>query len=148
MRRTYHLIALLIVITFISFDASAQCKGFAKKMCKPELTPYIHDGNYHAALLLEGEEADLYKTFYSGQEYRLAVCGGAELPDIEFKVYDAAKNLLYDNTKDNNSRVWDFKMQSSQQLKIEIKVPVSPKPAEEPMEGCVSIMFGFKDTGE
>ncbi len=148
MRRTYHLIALIFAIVLIStLGVSAQCKGFAKKICKLELMPYIHDGNYHAAILTEGEEAELYKTFYSGQSYRLAICGSDALPDIEFKVIDAYKNVLYDNTQHNLERVWDFEVQSSQQLKIMIRVPVREKQSEYPASGCVAIMFGFKDTG-
>ena len=145
MRRTYHLIALIFAIAFISLDASAQCKGFAKKICKLELIPYIHDGNYHAAILTEGEEAELYKTFYSGQSYRLVVCGSDALPDIEFKVIDAYKNVLYDNTSDANNRVWDFEVEASQQLKIMVRVPNSETQSEYPASGCVAIMFGFKD---
>jgi hypothetical protein len=147
MRRTYHLIALVFAITFTGVNASAQCKGFAKKICKLELLPYIHDGNYHAAILSEGEEAELYKTFYSGQSYRLAVCGSDALPDVEFKVIDAYKNVLYDNTQHNNARVWDFEVQASQQLKIMVRVPTSNTQTEYPQSGCVAIMFGFKDVG-
>jgi hypothetical protein len=145
MRRTYHLIALIFAITITSVNVSAQCKGFAKKICKLELLPYIHDGNYHAAILTEGEEAELYKTFYSGQSYRLAICGSDALPDIEFKVIDAYKNVLYDNTLHNNERVWDFQVEASQQLKIMVRVPVREPQAEYPASGCVAIMFGFKD---
>jgi len=148
MRRTYHLIALIFVLAFISFDASSQCKGFAKKICKLELIPYIHDGNYHAAILTEGEEAELYKTFYSGQSYRLAICGSDALPDIEFQVIDAYKNVLFDNTEHKKVRVWDFTLEASQQLKITVKVPVSTTQSEYPASGCVAIMFGFKENAE
>ena len=148
MRRTYHLIALLFAILLVSLDASAQCKGFAKKICKLELMPYIHDGNHHAAVLTEGDEADLYKTFYSGQDYRLVVCGSDQLPDIEFQVIDAYKNVLYDNTENAYNRVWDFKVEASQQLKIMVKVPVSDNDTEIPMSGCVAIMFGFKESSD
>jgi len=148
MRRTYHLIALIFAIAFINFDASAQCKGFAKKICKLELIPYIHDGNYHAAILTEGEEAELYKTFYAGQNYRLAVCGSDALPDVEFQVIDAYKNVLYDNRQHNFIRVWDFKVEASQQLKITVKVPVRNTQSEYPASGCVAIMFGFKESAE
>jgi hypothetical protein len=147
MRRTYHLIALVFAIALTGIDASGQCKGFAKKICKLELLPYIHDGNYHAAILTEGEEAELYKTFYSGQSYRLAVCGSDALPDVEFKVIDAYKNVLYDNTQHNNQRIWDFEVEASQQLKIMVRVPTSNKQAEYPESGCVAIMFGFKESG-
>jgi hypothetical protein len=146
MRRTYQLIALVFTLSLLSNISSAQCKSFAKRICKMELIPFIHDGNYHAAILTEGEEAELYKTFYSGQEYRIAVCGGPEsIPDVEFQVIDAYKNVLYDNRQHNLSRTWDFKLEASQQLKISVKVPKSNTVSEYPASGCVAIMFGFKD---
>jgi len=145
MRKIYLLFLIVLIATITATNSSAQCKGFAKKICKLELIPYIHDGNHHAAILTEGEEAELYKTFYSGQDYRIAICGTDALPDIEFQVIDAYKNVLYDNREDNKSRIWDFKLESSQQLKIAIKVPVSGDNNEYPASGCVAIMFGFKE---
>ena len=56
---------------------------------------YTHDGNYHAAILVEGEEAELYKTFYSDMEYRVAICGEENLPNVEFMVLDASRNILF-----------------------------------------------------
>ena len=135
----------LIVVTVLTLPVQAQCKGFAKNLCKSELAGYTHDGNYHAAILTEGEEAELYKTFYSGQKYRLAVCGSEILPAIEFQVVDAYKNVLYDNRQNNNAGVWDFTLESSQQLKVIVKVPASGTKAEYPESGCVSIMFGFQE---
>lgn len=139
--------ALVLFVAIVSFSSSlqAQCKGFAKKICKQELTPYIHDGNYHAAILTEGEEAELYKTFYSGQNYRIAVCGAEPLSKVEFQVIDAYKNILYDNREHNYNLMWDFNLEASQQLKILIKVPVNNKQAEYPFSSCVAIMFGFKE---
>src|ERR1035437_1673353 len=67
--RIIPILTLLIVTTTLNVDA--QCKAFAKKVCIPELGAYTHDGNYHAAILVEGEEAELYKTFYSDMEYRV-----------------------------------------------------------------------------
>lgn len=139
-----YIITLAALVAF-SVSANAQCKGFAKKLCKLELTGYIHDGNYHAAILTEGEEAELYKTFYSGQSYRLAVCGSEALPPIEFQVVDAYKNVLFDNKQHESTGTWDFTLESSQQLKIVVKVPVSEQKSEFPSSGCVSIMFGFQD---
>ena len=145
MRRIYLLFLIALVAAITSNNTYSQCKGFAKKICKLELIPYIHDGNYHAAILEEGEEAELYKTFYSGQDYRIAVCGTDALPDIEFQVIDAYKNVLYDNRDHDKSRIWDFNLESSQQLKIAVKVPVSDAKKEYPASGCVAIMFGFKE---
>jgi hypothetical protein len=137
-------ISLIVFIT-LSLSVEAQCKGFAKKLCKLELTGYIHDGNYHAAILTEGEEAELYKTFYAGQSYRLAICGSDVLPPIEYQIVDAYKNVLYDNRQHNMVGTWDFTLESSQQLKVVVKVPVSAEKSEFPNSGCVAIMFGFRE---
>ncbi|MFH0755846.1 MAG: hypothetical protein V2B15_00990 [Bacteroidota bacterium] len=142
-------------ILFISITAclfvlpaamNAQCKQFAKNTCKAGLDPYQHDGNYHAALLIEGEEAELYKTFYSNRDYRIGVCGAPNLSTIEFKVIDTRNGkVLYDNSQKDYEWKWDFRLESSQQLKIMVKVIARDTNVTEPEEGCVAIMFGSKD---
>ena len=145
MKKILQVLFIFTLFTYVNISVNAQCKGYAKKLCKLELIPYIHDGNYHAAILTEGEEAELYKTFYSGQNYRIAVCGADPLNVIEFQVIDAYKNVLYNNKEHNNSRIWDFKLESSQQLKIAVKVPEGNGDSEYPASACVAIMFGFKE---
>jgi hypothetical protein len=127
-----------------TLSSNAQCKAFAKKDCLPTLSPYIHDGNYHAAVLVEGEEAELYKTFYSDMEYRVAVVGEGKLPSVEFRILDENKNVLYSNKDHNYAKTWDFKLESSKQLKLVVKVSSFNKPGDLPASGCVAIMFGFK----
>lgn len=144
MKRFLYLIIISVFLVSIPITTHAQCKGFAKKICRLELDPYIHDGNYHAAILTEGEEAELYKTFYSDQDYRIAICGTDELPEIEFTVMDSKKTVLYSNKDKDFKRTWDFKLESSQQLKIAVKVPVREGSPDEPRSGCVAIMFGLK----
>lgn len=146
MKKIIQLITILSFILLVPFSGYAQCKGFAKKICKMELGSYIHDGNYHAAVLTEGEEAELYKTCSSGQEYRLTVCSSEVFPSIEFKVLDANNRVLFFNRDHNYTRVWDFKPQASQQLKVWVRVPVSSKSSSgDVVSGCVAIMFGFKN---
>jgi hypothetical protein len=148
MKRFSKLFFIIIALAvFIPTNSNAQCKTFAKNICKPELDPYIHDGNYNAAILTEGEEAELYKTFYSGQTYRVCICGSEALPNLEFQVIDSDNNVIYDNSKDDYAQIWDFKTEASQQLKIHIKVPSSGKEQEDIKSGCVAIMFGFKEEG-
>jgi hypothetical protein len=143
--RIFRIIPILaLIILGTTLNANAQCKAFAKKICLPELGAYTHDGNYHAAILVEGEEAELYKTFYSDMEYRVAICGEDKLPKVEFKVLDSDKNVLYSNKDANFAKTWDFKLQSSQQLKLVVKVSSFNKPGDTPASGCVAIMFGFK----
>ena len=139
-------ISLLASMFLLPMAMNAQCKQFAKNSCKAGLKPYQHDGNYHAALLIEGEEAELYKTFYSDRNYRIGVCGANNLKPIEFKVLDTRDGkVLYDNSLHDLDWKWDFNLESSQQLKIVVKVPVPEANVDEPQEGCVAIMFGSKD---
>jgi hypothetical protein len=135
---------LILFVIASGLNANGQCKAFAKKTCLPELGSYIHDGNYHATVLSEGEEAELYKTFYSDMEYRLAICGDEAIPPVEFTVIDADKNILFSSKQSNNVRTWDFKLESSQQLRILIKVGSTGTQGGTPASGCVAIMFGFK----
>jgi hypothetical protein len=137
------LLAAIFIIAHNGY-VNAQCKAFAKRDCLPELASYTHDGNYHAAILVEGEEAELYKTFYSDMEYRVAIVGEEKLPAIEFRILDANKNVLYSNKEKDFAKTWDFKLQSSQQLKLVIKVSSFNQPGTMPASGCVAIMFGFK----
>ncbi len=144
MKVTKILTVLALIFFAATLSVNAQCKAFAKKDCLPELAPYTHDGNYHAAVLVEGEEAELYKTFYSDMEYRVAVVGEGKLPQVEFRILDENKNILYSNKDHNFAKTWDFKLESSKQLKLVVKVPQFNKAGDTPASGCVSIMFGFK----
>ena len=140
--RIIPILALFIFAASVKVDA--QCKAFAKKECIPELGSYTHDGNYHAAVLVEGEEAELYKTFYSDMEYRVAIVGEGKLPAVEFRILDANKNVLYSNKDANFAKTWDFRLESSQQLKLVVKVSSFSQSGDVPASGCVAIMFGFK----
>ena len=94
--------------------------------------------------LSEGEEAELYKTFYSDMEYRLSICGdeGFHMSNSGFSMPIRMFSIQTRNRK--YARTWDFKLQSSQQLRIVIKVPSSGQQGGTPASGCVAIMFGFK----
>ncbi|MFP4556363.1 MAG: hypothetical protein ACLFNU_05785 [Bacteroidales bacterium] len=142
------LVYILIVGAFVSISLSgnAQCKNFAKRVCRLELKPYVHDGNYNAAILTEGEDAELFKTFYAGQEYRISVCGSESLSRVEFQVMDVERRILYTNASDNYAPSWDFNVEATQQLIIMVKVHDNPYSSDSdmPESGCVAIMFGLK----
>jgi len=140
----YILISAVVLFLALPYSSNAQCKNFAKKICRLELSPYVHDGNYNAAILTEGEDAELFKTFYAGQQYRISVCGSETLSKIEFMVMDVDRKVLYTNAKNNYATSWDFKVENTQQLIILVKVPVTSGKNEELKSGCVAIMFGLK----
>ena len=138
--------AFLLVMVFSSQNAFAQCKTFVKSNCIPQLNPYIHDGNYQAVIMSEGEEAEVYKTIFAGQSYRLIVCVDDLLPHVEFVVSDIRRNILFDNRKNGNVKVWDFKPDGSQQIKVTIRIPKSQKQGagnRELIVGCVGVLFSL-----
>jgi hypothetical protein len=140
------LTAFLFVMALSSQNALSQCKTFVKVSCLPQLNPYIHDGNYQAVIMSEGEEAEVYKTIFAGQSYRLIVCVDNVLPNIEFVVSDIRRNILFDNRKNDNVKVWDFKPSASQQIKVTIRIPKSQKQGSGNQElsfGCVGVLFSL-----
>ena len=140
---TIILVAVLGLFFLTPQSAQAQCKVFAKTTCKAELLPYVHDGIYNATVLSEGETVELYKTFYSGQEYRIVVCGGEELPPIEFQILDGDRNVLFDNKNAGLTQIWDFKLSASQMLVVSIQVQTSDGMSDEIKSGCVAALVGF-----
>ena len=145
MKRIFQFSVVLALLALLPLTVNAQCKGFAKRLCKVELDPYIHDGNYHAAVLTTGEEAEVYKTFYSDTDYRITVCGADNFSEIEFRVIDSDRNILYSNESKDYDKSWDFRLEASQQLKVFIRVPTMEGNPDEVRSGCVAIMFGFQE---
>jgi len=149
MRQNHKSILAIIAFLMLGFslpNAQAQCKVFVKNSCLPQLAPYIHDGNYQAAILSAGEEAEIYKTIFAGQRYRLLICLEKPLPSVEFVVSDIRRNVLFDSRKNNNATFWDFKADASQQIKITIRVPKPQKQSSGDQElifGCVGVLFGL-----
>jgi hypothetical protein len=142
------LLSLAFCLLALPSTINAQCKQFARNTCKPGLDPYQHDGNYDAAaLLVEGEVADMYRTLNADVNYRIGVCGSSNLSAIEFKVMDVKDNMkvLYDNSQNDFEWKWDVLLESSRQLKIVVTVPVSDENATMPEEGCVTVMIGVLD---
>ncbi len=141
----------LYTLLFLSFlvgtplASNAQCKNFTKTTCLPNLEPYVHNGQLNSAVLGEGDIAELLLTFYSGQEYRINICGHPSLGKLIFQVFDTDKNLLFDNTKNNMSNTWDFKSNITQQLIVRVSVPEEKNRSEMNITGCVSILVGFKE---
>ena len=142
MKRIFISLIAITVLAFVSVEASAQCKNFAKKS-KVDLLPFIHDGIYNATVLAEGESAELYKTFYSGQEYRIMVVADEGVPPVDFQIMDSKRKVLY-NSKDNNgAKKWDFILESSQQLIISLQVQTSENVKDDISKGCVAVLIGF-----
>ena len=141
MRQKYIPVLAIVAFLFVSPNIQAQCKAFVKSSLI-QLESYIHDGCYQAVMMSEGEEAEVYKTIFAGQQYRLLVCIENILPNVEIVVSDIRRNILFDSRKNENAKVWDFKSDVSQQIKVTIRIPKSQKSGEAAF-GCAGVLFGL-----
>lgn len=144
MNNSYLKLLLLFLVLNAPVLLFGQCKSFSKKNCIPSLLPYNHNGQLNNITLMPGESAELLMTFYSGQDYRLMVCGHPILGEINFKVSDKDKKEIYNSKNAKSSSIWDFKVASTQQLILEIEVPESESKTKIMEIGCVSVLVGFK----
>jgi hypothetical protein len=144
---TFLVSAIFLLLMSVSYTAQAQCRTFVRANCIPNLSPYIHDGSYQAVVIRAGEEAEVYKTIFEGQRYRLFVCVDEQLPGVEFVVTDIRRNVLFDNRRNGNVKVWDFRPTASQQIKVTIRIPRvhGSDGATEVISGCVGMLFGLLD---
>ena len=138
-------LSLIILLSLlIPLGINGQCRGFTKKNCRPLIEPYTHNGQMNSAVLFPGDSADIMLTFYSEQQYRLVICAEEQLGDVSYKVSDIERNLIFDSKK-SDSKVFDFKVESSQQLVISVAVPESENIHDLDFQGCVAILVGFKN---
>lgn len=128
--------------------SQAQCRSFTKKKCLPELEGYVQNDNFNSAVLIPGDEAELLLTFYAGKEYRLLVCGHPVLGDLEFEVLDTDDEVIYTNIDEEikADSKFDFKVATTQQLIVRIRVPEAESSSTLIHEGCVSVLIGSKES--
>ncbi|MCB0483881.1 MAG: hypothetical protein KDC37_04900 [Flavobacteriales bacterium] len=120
-----------------------QCGRFAEKKCLPILSPYVNNGQLNTTTLFAGDSTSMVLTFYSLLEYRLLVCTHEVLEGAHFKVREIDGELLYDSRQNKN--YWDFRVNATQELRIDVIVPDSDNSNGIPPSGCASIVVGFKD---
>jgi hypothetical protein len=137
---------ILPILLILPLMSSAQCRSFTKKKCLPELEGYAQNDNFNSAVLIPGDEAELLLTFYAGKEYRLLVCAHPVLGKVEFEVLDTDDEVIYNSDDEvEDEHIFDFKVASTQQLIVRIRVPESESPSTLIHEGCVSVMIGSKE---
>lgn len=134
---------ILLFFLILSSSAIAQCVGFARAVAKPELKPFLHDGNYNATILGEGETIVLRKTVFEGQNYRILVKGVPGLPGLRYRLLGKPGNeVLFDNAEHDYQSYWDFDVQTTSILAVEVTVLEDDDPGTS-LGGCVAILFGL-----
>lgn len=136
---------LVLTLVLSTNIGQAQCRGWVKRKCIPtvEDAGFKFSGQMSTAVLVAGETADLALSFNSGKTYRLLVRGQDILGDVTFKLMDKDRTLIYDSENQEDD-FFDFKVESTQQLIVEIVVPESENTHDLSHHGCVTVIQGYK----
>ncbi len=143
---SFRFLVLLYFLFSMLGSTTGQCVSFARNIAKPLLLEYVHDGNYNATYMEEGESAELYKTFFEDQEYRLVVSGVESLPQLHIRLLDDQRNIVFDNANHDFAQTWDFKAETTGTMIVYIKIPENEE-GSQITGGCIAILFGVKSDG-
>jgi hypothetical protein len=125
--------------------ASAQCRSFVKNKCLPNMAPYKFNETFNAAQLAPGEDAEVALTFFSGQEYRVMVCSHPILGDVTWRLVDASNKIVFESISPDSKGHFDLRMESTQQMRVQVEVAPSTGRTDMVHQGCVAILLGFKE---
>lgn len=137
------LLKIAIVVLLINSAAYGQCKGFAKSKCLPKLKPYINTQQMVNTVLLSGDKTQVTSTFYYGDQYRIIICADETLGKVQLNIRDSENNIVF-ATKGYGTIMWDFDLESTQDLTLEVVTPQAPTGETTERSGCVSVILGFK----
>src|ERR1043165_4414482 len=132
---------ILLIVLAANTAGFAQCNGFAKKSLG-RLKPYLNTQQVFSTVLLNGDKTQLSQTFYYGDEYRLLITADEKLGKIQLNIKDANGAVVF-TTKGYGTIMWDFNVESTQDLTLEVLTPAAAADKEE-QGGCVAIVVGFK----
>ncbi|MBR2105351.1 MAG: hypothetical protein IJ894_00230 [Bacteroidales bacterium] len=150
--------------------AKAQCREYIEAIAESELEPYVLDGNFESPILSEGESVEFYRTFMSGLNYKIDVCGMEmffkEITISEVEKKDngkrTVKNVLFKNfgknTEDqiittstgeslplNGLTFYEFTPDHTMELLIKVKIVPFEGGGGLKLEGCLGILVGFSN---
>jgi len=137
-----------IVLSFFSLfilnKSKAQCidlvkdKGFTYL----DTSKYMPEARFNALPLREGDDVDIYKSFFKGRNYRIVVVGAENMPKLNFRVTNFQRQVLYDSNI-TKMESWDFLSEMNQNLIISVQVPKQTDKKKKPESGCVAVVIGF-----
>lgn len=137
------LLFIIVVLTGFQFSVSAQNCDSLVSICESYLNQndgslFVSDGQVYQAFLTE-EAAEFETTLYGGSTYRIATSAGTKDNFVIFSIIDQEGNMLYTNEKFKNAKYWDFKVESTINCRVELKLDLERKSS-----GCVTMLIGFK----
>ena len=134
---------ILILVLAANTYSYGQCEFFAKKSTLGKLKPYLNTQQVFSTVLLNDDKTKISGTFYFGEEYRILVTAEKQLGKIQLNIRDAQDNIVF-TTKGYGIILWDFNVESMQDLTLEIVTPPAPENQTLDKSGCVSVIIGFK----
>ena len=137
-----NILRILFIVLVYNTASYGQCNGFAKKSLS-KLKPYLNTQQVFGTVLLNGDKTQVSSTFYFGDEYRLLISADDKLGKIQLNVKDANGVVVY-STKAYGSIMWDFNVESTQDLTLEVVTPEAAAGQATDNSGCVAIIVGFK----
>lgn len=134
---------IIILFTFLALLAqeksNAQCDTIANA-CQNFITQnYISDGQVYRSLLSGDDVAEFQTTLFGGNTYRIAACSGVSDSNLIFRLSDQERNLLFSNTDYNKDAYWDFYVENTMSVTIEVLLDNTRKDS-----GCAVVVIGFK----
>ena len=145
MKQITYFIVLIAALSLFGKTANAQCLDFAKTrgFAALDTAAYVPEGRLNAIPLSEGDNLDVYKSFFRGRTYKVVVIGEDNMPTLEFKVSNFQRETLYDS-KTEGSTSWVFTSETNQNLIISVEVPKAGSGAS-PKTGCIAVIVGFEE---
>lgn len=137
-------LGFIVFALLASLNSFGQCGQFAKKKCLPSLAPFIHNGQLNNVALSPGESAEIELTFYSGQNYKISLCAQEVLGDVYFKVKTKEGKEVFDSRNYKSKSSWEFNVEATQNLVVEVITPESKSPNALMQSGCVAVLVGFR----
>lgn len=146
MKNIKFIILLLSVFALSNTSVTGQCLNFAKTtgFSVLDTSQYIPEGRLSALPLSEGDNMDVYKSFFKGKTYKIVVVGADNLPQAHFKVVNFQKEVLFDSAESPDKKSWEFTSQSNQNLIISATLPNAQDP-NNIQTGCLAVIVGFKN---
>jgi hypothetical protein len=134
---------IFVVLAGFQISATAQDCDSLVTICESYLDQkdgglFISDGQVYQAFLTE-EAAEFETTLYGGSTYRVVTSAGIKDNFVVFSIIDEEGTVLFTNEKYKNAKYWDFKVESTINCKIELKLDLERKSS-----GCVTMLIGFK----
>ncbi len=143
--KTIKLLTLLTLILGMHSQAFSQCKGFTKRNCLSDLSPYISNGQLIAAKMVKGQEAEIELNFQKNIDYRLIICAEDFLEGLSYRLIDEDDNVFTAKTLKGVSSTIDFEVSENSELKLQITIPEKESNTGIIRNGCVSILIGFRE---